>query len=158
MASFWLRHWNRLNVAEDLQNYIVEESHVSKEKPILIKMRLETRLKTNLEIPSPLGKPPYPVLCKLFSSRHTDTFWIWPGNTYCSVFQPFCCWSVLLQPHRIAVANFGLFRWNPWQPLAQPCLKNTDRKCWRRKPAATQARRPSAPQTLLCPEKFVLGI
>jgi len=39
--------------------------------------------------------------------------------------------SILLQPPRNAVANFvpgnlGLFRRNPWQPLAEPRLKNTD--------------------------------
>jgi len=39
--------------------------------------------------------------------------------------------SILLQPHRTVVANFvlrkfGLFRRNPWQPLAEPQLKNTD--------------------------------
>jgi len=44
--------------------------------------------------------------------------------------------ALLLQPHRIVVANFvpgnfGLFRRNPWQPLAEPWgsaetrLKNT---------------------------------
>jgi len=37
---------------------------------------------------------------------------------------------VLLQPHRTVIAkfvpgNFGLFRRNPWQPLAEPRLKNT---------------------------------
>ena len=38
--------------------------------------------------------------------------------------------SILLQPQRAVVANFvpgsfGLFRRNPWQPLAEPRLKNT---------------------------------
>ena len=38
--------------------------------------------------------------------------------------------SILLQPQRTAVANFlpdkfGLFRRNPWQPIAEPRLKNT---------------------------------
>jgi len=38
--------------------------------------------------------------------------------------------SVLLQAHGTVVANFvpgnfGLFRRNPWQPLAEPRLKNT---------------------------------
>jgi len=37
---------------------------------------------------------------------------------------------ILLQPHRTVVANFipgnfGLFRRNPWQPLAEPRFKNT---------------------------------
>ena len=68
---------------------------------------------------------------------------------YVSVFQPFCCsgtfskclrcsWNpvqlwhsgTLLQPRRTVVANFvpgnfGLFRGNPWQPLAESRLKNT---------------------------------
>jgi len=45
--------------------------------------------------------------------------------------------SIMLQPHRTLVANFvpgnfGLFRRNPWQPLAEPQgfaeprLKNTE--------------------------------
>jgi len=39
--------------------------------------------------------------------------------------------SILLQPHRTVVANFGLFRRNPWQPIAEhkgsaePRLKDT---------------------------------
>jgi len=55
--------------------------------------------------------------------------------------------STLSQTHRSVVANFvpdnfGLFRWNPWQPLTEPCgsvelqLKNTGTRhsvrltCW----------------------------
>jgi len=42
---------------------------------------------------------------------------------------------VLLQTHRTVVANFipgnfCLFRWNPWQPLAEPRLKNTGAAYW----------------------------
>jgi len=39
--------------------------------------------------------------------------------------QWYCC-----KRHRSVAAifvsgNFGLFRWNPWQPLAKPWLENT---------------------------------
>ena len=74
------------------------------------------------------------------STWSLNEFWTAFLWVYTSVFQPFYCsgtfhkflrcslnpmqWSKL-QPHRTVVANFvpcsfGLFRRNPWQPLANP--------------------------------------